>query len=106
MHPAIAERVAPGIDDVMGSCILRLYRSAAQPAVAELGAHLGAATARPGLAILPTEDHFVGTDEQRHRAARRAGAQIEVLDGLGHWWMTQDPDRAASVLSSFWASHP
>lgn len=24
---------------------------------------------------------------------------------LGHWWMTQDPDRAASVLSSFWASH-
>jgi pimeloyl-ACP methyl ester carboxylesterase len=106
MHPAIAERVAPGIDDAMGSCILRLYRSATQPAVAQLGAHLGAAAARPGLAILPSEDHFVGTDEQRRRAARRAGAQIEVLDGLGHWWMTQDPDRAASVLNSFWADHP
>ncbi|HKH52184.1 MAG TPA: hypothetical protein VKA77_10380 [Mycobacterium sp.] len=98
MHPTIADRVAPGIDDVMGSCILRLHRSSAQPAVAEMGAELGAAKARPGLAILPTEDHFVGTDEQRRRAARRAGAQIEVLDGLGHWWTTQDPDRAASVL--------
>jgi hypothetical protein len=97
MHPTIADRVAPGIDDVMGSCILRLHRSS-QPAVAEMGAELGAAKARPGLAILPTEDHFVGTDEQHRRAARRAGAQIEVLDGLGHWWTTQDPDRAASVL--------
>jgi pimeloyl-ACP methyl ester carboxylesterase len=106
MHPVIAERVAPGINDVMGACILPLYRSAAQPAVAELGAHLEAAAARPGLAILPTEDHFVGTDEQRRRAATRAGAQIAVLEGLGHWWMTQDPDLAASVLTSFWSSQP
>jgi pimeloyl-ACP methyl ester carboxylesterase len=104
MHPAIADRVAPGIDDAMGACILRLYRSAAQPAVAELGAHLGAAAARPGLAILPTEDNFVGTDEQRRRAAARAGARVEVLDGLGHWWMTEDPERAAAVLTSFWSS--
>jgi pimeloyl-ACP methyl ester carboxylesterase len=104
MHPAIADRVAPGIDDAMGACILRLYRSAAQPAVAELGAHLGAAAARPGLAILPTDDHVVGTDEQRRRAAARAGARVEVLDGLGHWWMTEDPERAAAVLTSFWSS--
>jgi len=104
MHPAIADRVAVGIDEAMGSCILRLYRSAAQPAVAELGARLEAAAVRPGLALLPTEDTYVGTDEQRRRAARRGGAKVEVLDGLGHWWMTEDPDRAASVLSSFWAS--
>ncbi len=104
MHPAIAERVALGIDEAMGACILRLYRSAAQPAMAELGAHLGAAAVRPGLAILPTEDSYVGTDEQRRRAAARAGARVEVLEGLGHWWMTEDPDRAASMLSSFWSS--
>jgi pimeloyl-ACP methyl ester carboxylesterase len=106
MHPAIAERVVLGIDEAMGACILRLYRSAAQPAMAELGAHLGAAAARPGLAIMPTEDSNVGTDEQRRRAAPRAGARVEVLEGLGHWWMTEDPDRAASVLSSFWSSAP
>jgi hypothetical protein len=47
---------------------------------------------------------MVGTDEQRHRAAARAGAREEVLDGLGHWWMTQDPARAADVLVGFWKS--
>jgi pimeloyl-ACP methyl ester carboxylesterase len=104
MHPVIADRVAPGIDEAMGACILRLYRSAAQPVVADLGAGLESAAARPGLALLPTEDHVVGTDEQRRRAAARAGARVEVLDGLGHWWMTEDPERAAALLSSFWSS--
>ena len=104
MHPAIADRVALGIDEAMGACILPLYRSAAQPAVAELGSRLEAAAVRPGLALLPTEDSYVGTDEQRRRAAARAGARVEVLEGLGHWWMTEDPDRAAAVLSEFWSS--
>jgi pimeloyl-ACP methyl ester carboxylesterase len=104
MHPAIADRVAPGFDEAMGACILRLYRSAAQPVAAELGAHLEAAAVRPGLAIMPTEDTYVGTDEQRRRAAARAGARVEVLEELGHWWMIEDPDRAASVLRSFWSS--
>jgi hypothetical protein len=72
--------------------------------MAELGTRLEAAAARPGLALLPTEDHFVGTDEQRRRAAARAGARLEVLDGLGHWWMTQDPDRGAVALTRFWDS--
>jgi pimeloyl-ACP methyl ester carboxylesterase len=102
MGTAVAEQVAPGLDAAMGRCILALYRSAAQPAMARLGAGLEAAAARPGLALLPTEDHMVGTDEQRRRAATRAGARIEVLDGLGHWWMTQDPQRGAEVLSRFW----
>ncbi len=62
------------------------------------------AAARPGLALLATADHAVGTEEQRRRAARRAGARIEVLSGLGHWWMTQDPARGALALSEFWAT--
>ncbi len=104
MNPLIAQRVAPGIDEAMGRCILRLYRSALQPVLAELGKNLEAAAARPGLAILATEDHGVGTDEQSRRAAARARARVQVLEGLGHWWMTQDPRRAASLLSSFWSS--
>ena len=104
MNPAVAQRVVLGMDAAMGECILRLYRSAAQPAMAELGAELEKAAVRPGLAIMPSEDHMVGTDEQRRRAAARAGARVEVLDGLGHWWMTQDPQRAARALVSFWQS--
>jgi pimeloyl-ACP methyl ester carboxylesterase len=104
MNPVIAARVAPAIDEVMGACILPLYRSAVQPVLAELGKRLEAAAARPGLAILATEDHDLGTDEQRRHAAALAGARVGVLEGLGHWWMTQDPRGAASLLSSFWSS--
>jgi hypothetical protein len=61
--------------------VLALYRSAAQPAMAELGRHLERASQRPGLALLATENHMVGTDRQRRRAVRRAGARVETLDG-------------------------
>jgi pimeloyl-ACP methyl ester carboxylesterase len=81
MHPVIAERVAPDIDEAMGACILGLYRSAVQPVVAEVGKRLEAAAARPGLAILPTEDHGVGTDAQRRRTAARAGGACRGLVG-------------------------
>ena len=101
--PDIAPALVAAQNDDMAVAILRLYRSAAQPAIAQAGAALETAAERPGLSILATEDTFVGTDEMRRRAAERAGARTEVLDGLGHWWMIQDPGRAAEVLSRFWA---
>jgi pimeloyl-ACP methyl ester carboxylesterase len=104
MDAVIAERVAAGIDEVMGRSMLSLYRSAIQPAVADLGRRLEAAAARPGLVMLATKDLGVGSDEQRRLAAARAGARVEVLQGLGHWWMTEDPRRAASLLDAFWSS--
>jgi pimeloyl-ACP methyl ester carboxylesterase len=88
----------------MGQAILALYRSARQPALAEAGRALENAAARPGLSILATEDPFVGSDEMRRRAADRAGARTEVLDGLGHWWMVQDPALSAAALTRFWMS--
>jgi hypothetical protein len=72
--------------------------------MAGLGESLEAAAARPGLAVLATEDRNVGTDEMRRRAAARAGARVAVLDGLGHWWMVQDPQRAAAMLNDFWST--
>jgi pimeloyl-ACP methyl ester carboxylesterase len=104
VDPVVAGRVAAGIDRAMGDCLLRLYRSAAQPVLARLGAGLDRAAQRPGMAILATEDHFMGGTELCHRAAARANARVEVLDGLGHWWMAQDPARGAEALNRFWAS--
>lgn len=49
-----------------------------------------------------TEDSYVGSDEIRRRAADQAGAHTEVLNGLGHWWMVQDPARGAVALTRFW----
>jgi pimeloyl-ACP methyl ester carboxylesterase len=99
----VGEQMARSYDETMARCILALYRNAAQPMMARLGKNLEAAAARPGLAVLATEDRNVGTDEMRRRAAARAGARVAVLDGLGHWWMVQDPQRAAAMLDDFWS---
>jgi pimeloyl-ACP methyl ester carboxylesterase len=102
----VAERMAAGQGEEMGRCILALYRSAAQPVLTELGRDLPKAAARPGLAINATEDHYVGTGDMVERSAARAGATVEILDGLGHWWMVQDPGRGAAALTRFWSSLP
>lgn len=98
----VAAAVARAQGPEMGRAVLKLYRSAVQPGMAEYGRQLENASARPGLSILATGDTYVGSDEIRRRAAERAGARTEVLDGLGHWWMLQDPARGAAVLTEFW----
>jgi pimeloyl-ACP methyl ester carboxylesterase len=102
MHEDVALPVAEGQNAAMGDCILRLYRDAVQPSMARLGRNLERAAARPGLSILAGDDHYA-PDEQRRRASARAGAEIAVLDGLGHWWFTQDPERGAAAINRFWA---
>ncbi len=97
-----ADEVAAAQGPEMARAILALYRSAAQPALAQIGGNLAAASARPGMAIVATEDHAVGSYEARLRGAERAGARAEVLEGLGHWWMLEDPARAAQALTTFW----
>jgi len=98
----IAASIAAAQGPEMGRAILLLYRSARQPAMAEAGRALENAAARPGLSILATEDTYVGSVAIRRRAAERAGAHTEVLDGLGHWWMMEDPARGAAALTRFW----
>lgn len=93
----------PVWDEAMQACVLRLYRDAAQPAIARRGEDLGRLAARPGLVLPATEDHYTGDEAMRRRAAERAGAQVAVLEGLGHWWMVQDPARGAEVLTASWA---
>ena len=100
----IARLIAPEQGPEMGRAILALYRSARQPAMAEAGRDLEKAAARPGLSLLATEDPFIGAADNRRRAADRAGARTGVLDGLGHWWMVQDPARGAAALTDFWGT--
>jgi pimeloyl-ACP methyl ester carboxylesterase len=97
----LALDLASHINGTMAECILTLYRSAV-----EVGKQWGpdfAAVPAPGLVIIPGEDPFLNAASAA-RAATRAGASTAALDGLGHWWMLQDPARAANVLRDFWAS--
>jgi pimeloyl-ACP methyl ester carboxylesterase len=104
MTPDIARAVAEANDGTMGRCILSLYRSAAQPAMARLGERLGAAAGRPGLMIIPTDDQYTGGEARARWAAGQAQAEVAVLQGLGHWWMIQDPAAGAAALRRFWST--
>ena len=101
---AAADRVAAGRTADMGRCVLALYRSAAQPAMANWGRDLPNAAKKPGLAIVPTEDHYTGGEDMARRGAGRAGARVALMHGRGHWWMCEDPVQGAAVLDRFFAS--
>ncbi len=103
VSPEIASALAAGVDEQMGRCILALYRDAAQPALAEMGKRVFAAERRPGLVITATSDPYVST-QLGSEVATRLGADELRLDGLGHWWMTEDPASAATGLAEFWTN--
>ena len=89
------------VDPVMASCILPLYRSAIT--VGKDWAPDFHDIPKPGLVLAASEDAFLSLERSRVGAAR-AGARFEVLEGLGHWWMLQDPATAAAIIKDFWAS--
>lgn len=103
MTSAIAQKVAAGANADMGRAILALYRSAAQPVMRNLGTGLTRAAARPGLALIATEDSYCGGEALARRSAERAGAKMAVLEGAGHWWMCQQPKQAADAINAFLA---
>lgn len=104
MAPDVVGEMAAGIDADMGRCILAVYRSGDEAAFSRWRELLPAAAARPGLVIAPVGDAFGGTEAQYRWSADRAGAQVAVLEGLGHWWMLQDPVAGAETLLRFWES--
>lgn len=99
-----AERLAAAQDEQMGRGILTLYRSAAQPALARAGRHLSAAAARPGLVLCAGADDMTGTEAMFRHVAEVADAKLAVLDGVGHWWMVEDPLQGARTLTAFRSS--
>jgi len=98
-HDAAIE-MAGHVDATMAECILILYRSALDigsqwaPAFSDIAA--------PGLSVMATEDPF-GVSGTAASAAARAGAITTTLEGLGHWWMLEDPAAGATMLETFWS---
>ena len=97
-----AAAIAAEQDEAMGRCILALYRSARQPAMAELGRRLRAAPHVPGLVVVATADSYAGSPEMAAAVAAGLGAQTLTLEGLGHWWMFDGSGTAAKALIEHW----
>jgi pimeloyl-ACP methyl ester carboxylesterase len=88
-------------DPVMAESILALYRSAVH-----VGKEWGPDfkdIPKPGLVLVPSEDPLL-SDVSATKSAHRAGASLQKLEGIGHWWMLQDPARGARALESFWST--
>jgi len=99
--PESYARVAAEPDPEMNRSILTLYRSATQ-LNRDWGEDLQPSE-RPGLMVLATGDAYASTEIARAQS-ERLGLGVHELDGLGHWWLVQDPERAAAMLRDFWAS--
>jgi pimeloyl-ACP methyl ester carboxylesterase len=104
MSERAAARCVDAFDEAMGRCILALYRSAAQPKMAEWGADVAGLRSCPGLVLVPADDSYTGGEALARRTAERTGAQVALLTGVGHWWLSQEPERAAAAYRSFVAA--
>ena len=97
-----ARACAEATDTTMGACILTLYRSAVQPRMSRWGDEFAALAERPRtLVVVAHDDHYTGGPDMARGIADGWGAEVAELDGLGHWWMMQDPTRAATTLTDF-----
>ncbi|MGH9210095.1 MAG: alpha/beta fold hydrolase [Acidimicrobiales bacterium] len=99
--PETADTLAAAFDRTMADAILALYRSATK-VHHDWGPDF-TAIPKPGLVIVPSADPFLNAAQAR-RSAERAGARVEPLDGIAHWWMLSEPARCARLLEEFWAS--
>ena len=104
MPDEIAAEVAAATDEAMGRCILSLYRTATRADLDAAAADLPRLAEVPGLAVVATDDAYLGDERYGREVAERAGAGVGVMADCGHWWMLQDPARAAEMLTGFWAS--
>ncbi|MGP4050860.1 alpha/beta fold hydrolase [Streptomyces sp. 2A115] len=100
--PAHALAMHQRFDETMGNAILALYRSALPNPWAHWSADLDK-TAAPGLVLIAPDDPF-DDGEVSQDIAHDLGAEVRVLEGVGHWWMLQDPAGAAAALRDFWLS--
>jgi pimeloyl-ACP methyl ester carboxylesterase len=88
----------------MGRAILALYRSAIQPRMTEFGNQmLPSMTVGRSLILIAAEDTYTGGEIMATRTAQRWGSEVAILEGLGHWWMMQDPERSAAALNAFFS---
>ena len=119
MTKSIAEQIATWVNIDMGQCVLSLYRSAAQPALGNMFKGLARAAEKPGLALIATDDPYVGGMVGSHgmlemrtfyeytaeilgrKAAEQAQAQVGIIDGEGHWWMCTNPEKGAHIINNF-----
>ena len=104
-NPRLTRDQLDGIYDAFGSwatkrAVLKLYRATpaaalAAPAVALRPLDL------PALVIWGTQDAYLPSEQADRQRQAFPSAQVELLEGHGHWVMLEDPERVASLVIPF-----
>jgi len=80
--------------------ILKLYRASPPEVLEAAGRDLGRIAA-PALVLWPTADPYLGAEYGPAYAKALGNAELEMIDGAGHWPWLDRPDlvtRAADFL--------
>jgi len=80
--------------------VLKLYRATSAATLAAPAAGLRPLD-RPALVIWGTQDAYVPREQAERQRQAFPSAQVELLEGHGHWVMLEDPERVASLVIPF-----
>ena len=80
--------------------VLKLYRATPAATLAAPAAALRPLD-RPALVIWGTQDAYLPREQAERQRQAFPSAQVELLDGYGHWVMLEDPERVASLVIPF-----
>jgi pimeloyl-ACP methyl ester carboxylesterase len=80
--------------------VLKLYRATPESTLASPAAALRRLD-RPALVIWGTKDAYLPTEQAERQRQAFPSAQVELLEGHGHWVMLEDPGRVASLVILF-----
>jgi tetratricopeptide (TPR) repeat protein len=98
---AQAEAMGAALDASMAGCAVDLHRSADPNVRAGWDLPTAPEPLARGLVVMPGADPY-GAQTLAREVAAQLGAQTRALDGLGHFWMLEDPGQAADLLNRFW----
>ena len=98
MPKEFREEIASHFDQGTQRAILRLYRSSPPDKLAAAGAELGSLTA-PALVLWGTEDPYIPTTFASGYTAALGDAQLELVEGAGHWPWLDRPELVERVCT-------
>jgi pimeloyl-ACP methyl ester carboxylesterase len=102
-NPGLSRQTLDGIYDAFRPSrrvVLQVYRATPEEV---LGAPTGPLHAldRPALVIWGTDDRYLPVRQAGHQHRAFPSAQVELLQGNGHWALLEDPERVASLVIPF-----
>jgi pimeloyl-ACP methyl ester carboxylesterase len=80
--------------------VLKLYRATPEATLAGPAAALRQLD-RPALVIWGTQDAYLPSEQAERQRHAFPSAEVELLEGHGHWVMLEDPARVASLVIPF-----